>query len=141
MPGYANWKDLYALEYLQLYEEGYPVGDSIEPELTAAYLPQTVRAAADPASLTEADWEAAYKRLWAQRERGIRADFPFEEPNDFESIIADAADAPVLQPLSDEAYAERIKGRMVRQNWRRHSGQTAGNTSRSAVHQGLPGKP
>ncbi len=28
MPGYANWKDLFALEYLQLFEEGYPVGDS-----------------------------------------------------------------------------------------------------------------
>ena len=33
MPGYANWKDLYTLEYLQLYEEGYPVGDSNEPDL------------------------------------------------------------------------------------------------------------
>ena len=110
MPGYANWKELFALEYLQLYEEGYPVGDSIAPDLSAAYLPPSVREAAEPSRLTEADWEAAYKRLWAQRERGIRADFPFEEPNDFESIIADAADAPLLQPLSDEAYAERVKG-------------------------------
>ena len=28
MPGYANWKELFALEYLQLYEEGYAVGES-----------------------------------------------------------------------------------------------------------------
>lgn len=111
MPGYANWKELFALEYLQLYEEGYAVGDSTEPDLSAAYLPPTVRAAADaPERLTEADWQAAYQRLWAQRERGLRADLPFEEPNDFESIIAAAADPPDLQPLSDEDYAERIKG-------------------------------
>ncbi len=110
MPGYANWKDLFALEYLQLYEEGYPVGDSIEPDHSASYLPSSVREATDLSRLTEADWEDAYKRLWALRERGIRADYPFEEPNDFESIIADAADVPDLQPLSDAAYAERIKG-------------------------------
>ncbi len=110
MPGYANWKDLYALEYLQLYEEGYPVGDSIAPDHSAAYLPVAVREATDLSRLTEADWEDAYKRLWALRERGIRADYPFDEPNDFESIIADAADVPDLQLLRDEEYAERIKG-------------------------------
>ncbi|MDE2952115.1 MAG: ADP-ribosylglycohydrolase family protein [Chloroflexota bacterium] len=110
MPGYANWKDLYALEYLQLYEEGYPVGDSIAPDHSAAYLPVAVREATDLSRLTEADWEDAYKRLWALRERGIRTDYPFDEPNDFESIIADAADVPDLQPLRDEEYAERIKG-------------------------------
>ncbi|MCY4021233.1 MAG: ADP-ribosylglycohydrolase family protein [Chloroflexi bacterium] len=110
MPGYANWKDLYALEYLQLYEEGYPVGDSIAPDHSASYLPTSVREAADLSRLTEADWADAYKCLWALRERGIRADYAFDEPNDFESIIADAADVPNLQPLSDEGYAERIKG-------------------------------
>lgn len=110
MPGYANWKDLYALEYLQLFEEGYPVGDSISPDHTAMYLPPSVREATDLSRLTEADWEDAYKRLWALRERGIRPGYPFEEPNDFESIIADAADVPDLGPLSDEEYAERIKG-------------------------------
>ena len=110
MPGYANWKDLYALEYLQLYEEGYRVGDSIAPDHTASYLPPSVREAADLSRLTEADWEDAYKRLWALRERGIRPGYPFEEPNDFESIIADAADVPDLGPLSDGEYAERIKG-------------------------------
>ena len=29
MPGFANWEQLYAMEYLQLYEEGFPVGDTI----------------------------------------------------------------------------------------------------------------
>ena len=63
MPGYANWKDLFALEYLQLFEEGYPVGDSIEPDYSASYLPDALRDSADLTSLTEADWEEAYKRL------------------------------------------------------------------------------
>ena len=110
MPGYANWKDLFALEYLQLYEEGYPVGDSTEPDFSASYLPDAVREASDPSSLTESDWADAYKCLWAIRDQGIRSDFPFVEPDDFDSIIADADDIPNLQPLSDDEYAERIKG-------------------------------
>ena len=35
MPGYANWKDLFALQYLQLYAEVYPVGDSTDTRLSA----------------------------------------------------------------------------------------------------------
>ena len=110
MPGYANWKELFALEYLQLFEEGYPVGNSIEPDYSASYLPKPVRDADSLEALGEADWEAAYRCLWAIRERGIRPDFPFVEPDDFESIIADAAAVPVLEPLNDEEYTERIKG-------------------------------
>ena len=110
MPGYASWKDLFALEYLQLYEEGYPVGAAIQPNYSAEYLPRRSRVATDTATLTEADWEEAYYSLWSVRERGIRADFPFNEPDDFQSIIADAADGPSLEPLSDDDYAERIKG-------------------------------
>lgn len=110
MPGYASWKDLFALEYSQLYEEGYPTGDTVEPDFTASYLPETVRDARDRAALTEADWEEAYHALWAIREQGIRSDYTFVEPDDYESIIADAAGIPALQPLSDEEYAERIKG-------------------------------
>ncbi len=110
MPGFANWEQLFSMEYLQLYEEGYPVGDSIEPDFAAIYLPDSVRQAEDRSTLTEADWEAAYNALWAIRERGIREDYPFGEPDDFDSIIADAPDPPPLQPLSEHEYAERIKG-------------------------------
>ena len=110
MPGYASWKELFALEYLQLYEEGYSVGDSIAPDYSAAYLPASLRNATDRDALKEADWEAAYSCLWAQREAGIRGDFPFEEPDEFESIIADAAALPALASLDDDEYAERIKG-------------------------------
>ena len=110
MPGFANWKDLFTLEYLQLYEEGYAVGESREVDYSAAYLPAEVRDSADRSTLTEADWEAAYRGLWALRGRGIRPDFRFVEPNDYDSIIADAPSAPALQPLDDSEYAERIKG-------------------------------
>lgn len=110
MPGYANWKELFALEYLQLYEEGYSVGDSSKPDYAAAYLPAKLRHAADREALSEADWEEAYGCLWAQREGGIRRDYPFVEPDDYESIIADAVAVPALKQLDDAEYAERVKG-------------------------------
>ncbi len=110
MPGYANWKDLFALEYLQLYEEGYPVGDAIQPSYSADYLPERLRRSADVSAFIEADWEEAYHCLWRTRERGLRPDFPFVEPDDFESIIADAARAPNLASLNEAEYFERIKG-------------------------------
>ncbi|MDE2634766.1 MAG: hypothetical protein OXI30_00255, partial [Chloroflexota bacterium] len=110
MPGFANWEQLFAMEYLQLYEEGYPVGDTTEPDYSAAYLPDAVRGASDKSALTEADWEAAYYAVWAIRDKGIRPGFPFDEPDDYQSIIADAQDPPRLEPLTDAEYAERIKG-------------------------------
>ncbi len=110
MPGYASWKALFALEYLQLYEEGYAVGDSIAPDFAAPYLPDRLRGAPDLETLSEADWEEAYGCLWAQRAAGIHSDYPFVEPDDFESIIADAGAIPALAPLTDAEYAERIKG-------------------------------
>lgn len=110
MPGYANWQELYKLEYLQLYEEGYPVGAGIEPDLSAAYLPTHIRDTRDEDNLSEADWEQAYRHLWQVRDQGIRPDFPFDEPDDYDAIIADAEAVPPLDPLSADEYAERIKG-------------------------------
>ena len=110
MPGFANWEQLFAMEYLQLYEEGYPVGETIEPDYSAAYLPDSVRDASDKSALTEADWEQAYSAIWAIRDKGIRPGFPFDEPDDYQSIIADAPEPPKIQLLSDDEYAERIKG-------------------------------
>ncbi|MBZ0303646.1 MAG: ADP-ribosylglycohydrolase family protein [Anaerolineae bacterium] len=109
MPGYANWQGLYKLEYGQLYEEGYPVGDTPLPDLAAAYLPDDLRGRAEE-SLTEADWQRAYHALWQVRAQGLRPDYPFVEPDDLESIIADAAPVPVLTPLSPSEYQERVKG-------------------------------
>ena len=97
-----------------------PLGDSIAPDYSAAYLPAKLRAAPDIDALGEADWEEAYACLWAQREAGIRADFPFLEPDDHESIIADAAALPDLEQLTEAEYAERIKGAWYGPNRRCH---------------------
>ena len=68
------------------------VGDTTEPDYSAAYLPDSVRCCQPTEStLTEADWEEAYRALWAlARQAASAPDFPFVEPDDFESIIADA---------------------------------------------------
>ena len=112
MPGYATWKVLYKEEYLQLFEEGYPVGESKEPDLTQEYLPfpASIRKTLTEDAISEADWEAAYHNLWAVTKKGIRPDFPFVEPNNLDAIFAEAADVPTLAPLSPEEYAQRIKG-------------------------------
>ncbi len=94
MPGNGNWKTLYEAERIQLAEEGYPVSGK--------------RPAG--AGLTERDWERAYRRLWKVREKGLRPDFPYVEPDDFEAILAEAESAPALDPVSEAEYAERIKG-------------------------------
>ncbi len=94
MPGNGNWRTLYEAERIQLAEEGYPVTGK------------------PPAGdgLTERDWERACRRLWKVREKGLRPDFPYVEPDDFEAILAEAEPVPALGPVSDADYAERIKG-------------------------------
>ena len=112
MPGYANWETLFRDEYTQLFEEGYPVGAGPAPDTPNPYLP--VRSGAGAATMapspTPADWEEAYWNLWRVREKGLRPDYPFREPDDYPSIIADASAPPPLQPLGDAEYAGRIKG-------------------------------
>ncbi len=39
MPGYATWRTLYHDEYRQLREEGYAVGDGVEPDIDGEFLP------------------------------------------------------------------------------------------------------
>lgn len=95
MPGYAGWKTLYKNEYLQLREEGYPVGDAPEP---------------DTDDRTEAQWEAAYRELWKVRDRGMRTDYPYEEPDALEEILEGAGEMPHLKPLTFNRYRERISG-------------------------------
>ena len=112
MPGYASWKTLYKEEFLQLYEEGYPVGDHPVPDMTEEYLPfpADVRGSIKEDEISEADWEKAYRKLWEVRTKGIRPDFPFHEPETLEEIFECAGPAPTLEPLSYEEYSERIKG-------------------------------
>lgn len=107
MPGFASWRMLYADEYQQLTEEGYPVAE--HAEALSLPLPDSRAGTADGAE-SEARWEAAYRRLWSVRSRGLRGDFPYREPVDFEGILAEAAPQPALACLSGAEYAERIRG-------------------------------
>jgi hypothetical protein len=109
MPGDANWKSLFQLEYQQLYEEGYPVGESKKPGWPSPYL-SFLDETKKESELSEQDWEKGYANLWQVRQQRLRADFPFIEPNDYESIITDAVNPPSLQALDDTEYAERVKG-------------------------------
>lgn len=112
MPGYTTWKQLYHEEYAQLFEEGYPVGAIRVPDMHSPYLPFPAeqRDALREDALTPADWEQAYWNVWKVHEQGVRADFPFTEPDDYTSIISAATEAPALTRLDEAEYAERIKG-------------------------------
>lgn len=108
MPGYANWRTLYQQEYQQLQEEGYPVDDYPSPDMGVQNF--TFEEQHQQSDLAEAEWEKAYRQLWQVRNQGLRPDFPFVEPNDYDAIIGDAAEGPPLTPLTEAEYAERIKG-------------------------------
>lgn len=112
MPGYANWKTLYKEEYLQLFEEGYLVGNNPKPDMMEEYLPfpADVRGELKEDSISEEDWEKAYWNLWRIREKGIRSDFPYIEPERYDEIIGAAGELPVLEPMGSEEYVERIRG-------------------------------
>jgi ADP-ribosylglycohydrolase len=109
VPGKANWQQLFELEYRQLFEEGYPVGDRFEPDWPSVYLPVPDQNK-QKADIAESSWEIAYQNLWKIRKGGLRSDFPFIEPNEYQGIIDDAASPPILKPLDPIDYAERIKG-------------------------------
>jgi hypothetical protein len=112
MPGYANWKTLYHDEFRQLFEEGFLVGDKPTPDITSEFLPfpEQVRSVLSPDQVSEAEWEQAYWNLWKVREKGIRPDFPYREPDTYAEIIAQADPVPQLEPLSEVEYTERIRG-------------------------------
>ena len=112
MPGYASWKTLYKEEYKQLFEEGYAVGNNSIPDMTEEYLPfpAEVRGELKEDSVSEAEWEKAYRNLWKVREKGIRPDFPYVEPLEYEEIVKAASEPPELVKLDAREYEERIKG-------------------------------
>jgi ADP-ribosylglycohydrolase len=60
--------------------------------------------------ISEPEWEEAYHKLWQFRDKGLRPDFPFDEPNGYDEIIKNAADLPELIRIDDERYAEKIRG-------------------------------
>jgi hypothetical protein len=112
MPGYADWKTLYQEEFGQLYEEGYSVGSDPQEAVSTESLPfpAQVLEEQDESDISEDEWEQAYWKLLKLKEKGIRADFPYIEPDEYDAIIAAAADVPALEPLTMDEYVERIRG-------------------------------
>jgi hypothetical protein len=112
MPGYADWKTLYALEHQTLYEEGYPLEKNPKPAQEDPNLPfpESERKAIKTDSIHEAQWEQAYLNLWKVRSQPLRPGYTYEEPHDLETIFAQASSSPKLLPSSGTEYVERIRG-------------------------------
>ncbi|MDD3334538.1 MAG: ADP-ribosylglycohydrolase family protein [Eubacteriales bacterium] len=109
MPGCTDWKHLYLEEYQQLQEEGYPVGNSASPEKDERYLPIASSVAVSDDAQTDLLWKESYEKLWKIREKGIRSDYPYQEPDALEEIWKSAC--PMTFPkLSKEEYEKRIYG-------------------------------
>ena len=111
MPGYANYKTLYKEEYACLKDEGYDVDKYAEPcvdNLEFLPFPDQLDSYAenDDPSL----WKKAYETLIKVRNTPLRSDYPYVEPNNFESIMKEASPMPELTPLDGETYKERLSG-------------------------------
>lgn len=108
MPGYANWKQLFDEELLQMREEGYDLsglptygGDrSVLLPFPGCETPETDGEV----------WQKAYEQLACRLSQPLRKDYPYVEPGGFEEILAAAAPMPALTPLSDEEYPDRLRG-------------------------------
>jgi len=110
MPGMASWEGLYKLEYLALYEEGYPVGEKPKADMHGVYIPFPGDSDGKASVHTAEEWEKVYRELWKIRRMGLRKDYPFVEPTDYVDIILQGDLAPELVPLTDEEYYDRLSG-------------------------------
>lgn len=111
MPGYANYKTLYKEEYACLKDEGYDVDKFAQPSIdNSEFLPFPDQVDSYEENDDPMLWKNAYENLIRVRNTPIRADYPYVEPNDLESIMKEAEQAPELISLSDEEYRERISG-------------------------------
>ncbi|MBO5373886.1 MAG: ADP-ribosylglycohydrolase family protein [Clostridia bacterium] len=109
MPGYADYKKLYAEEYMTLFEEGYDVEKYIiDDENDENFCPNPKNQDKYP----EGDdfWKRPYENLVKIMDTPLRVGYPYVEPNDFDEIMAQAGKAPSLEPLTDEEYKNRIYG-------------------------------
>ena len=102
MPGKMNWKTLYSFEYAQLKEEGYQIGEDLDPRI--------VETQSSDRKLSESDWEKYCRELWQLCDSGLRLDYPFYEPNDYNEIIQNAEKPPEITLLDIDRYREKIRG-------------------------------
>ncbi len=111
MPGYANYKTLYKEEYNCLKDEGYDVEKFVQPSADSKdFLPFPDQCDSYDENESSDFWKNAYNNLVKIMGTPLRADYPYYEPNEYEEIMKEAEEAPILEPLSDEEYKERISG-------------------------------
>lgn len=111
MPGYANFKTLYKEEYDCLRDEGYNVEKFVQPDPDSKeFLPFPNECDSYEEGEDKEFWKKAYYNLIKVREFPIVDGYPYVEPNDYDEIIKQADNEPVLEPLTDEEYMNRLKG-------------------------------
>lgn len=108
MPVCSSWKDIYRIEYFQMQDEGYdvsslPNGDDTSP------LPFHLAENCLPAEENR-HWKEAYEQLISLRGNGLRKDFTYTEPDQYEEIMRLAEPEPVYEQLTKEEYRDRIYG-------------------------------
>ena len=109
MPGYADYKRLYWEEYRTLKWEGYDVDKYINNnEGEKDFMPSPENAENYPQG--DDFWQKPYENLIKVMDTPLRSDYPYVEPNDLESIMAQAGKTPELIPLSSEEYRKRLYG-------------------------------
>ena len=105
MPAGVSWKVDYQTEYDQMRDEGYDV--SSMPRAIDRPLSHLTQSRFDG---DEALWEEAYHRLVALKANGLRPDFPYAEPWEYDRIIALADVPPEVVPVSGAEYEDRVRG-------------------------------
>ena len=109
MPGYGDYKKLYFEEFRTMLWEGYDVENHIDEDTESpAFMPSIKNMENHPQG--DDFWQKPYENLVKLMDTPLREDYPYIEPNDYESIMAQAQEGPELLPLSDEEYRKRIYG-------------------------------
>lgn len=111
MPGYANYKTLYKEEYACLKDEGYDVDKYVQPAPDAVdFLPFPGNCDNYNDNDDRDFWKKAYENLIKVRNTPIINEYPYIEPNDFDSILKEAIPMPELTPLDEGDYINRLNG-------------------------------
>ena len=108
MPGYADWRGLYFEERLALQEEGYDVSDF--PCIDGGETGSEAHETAKNCDGESTEWKELYLDLWNARSRGLRDDYPYDEPTEFDRILAAAGKVPSLTAVSGSKLHDRTFG-------------------------------
>ena len=109
MPGYGDYKKLYFEEFRTMLWEGYDVEKHIDEDTESpTFMPSIKNMENHPQG--DDFWKRPYENLIKLMDTPLREDYPYIEPNDYDTIMAQAQEGPELLPLSDEEYRKRIYG-------------------------------